>query len=76
MERLRINKMYSYKCDICGAYLDPGEQCDCRNTYEKNMRMMDELLAPDQDGQMTLKETLIGHHRNYMEVEHGKFISD
>lgn len=21
--------MYSNTCDICGAYLDPGEKCDC-----------------------------------------------
>ena len=54
--------MYSYKCDICGAYLDPGEQCDCRNTHDKNMRMVDELLAPDQDGQMTLKESMKMEH--------------
>ena len=22
--------MYSYKCGSCGAYLDPGERCDCK----------------------------------------------
>lgn len=21
--------MHQYKCDICGASLDPGEKCDC-----------------------------------------------
>ena len=21
--------MWDYKCDNCGATLDPGEQCDC-----------------------------------------------
>lgn len=21
--------MYGYVCDRCGAYLDPGEKCDC-----------------------------------------------
>lgn len=50
--------MYNYRCDNCGAYLDPGERCTCRSTYEKNLRMVEELLEPDPDGQMTLKETM------------------
>ena len=48
--------MYNYRCDSCGAYLDPGEQCDCHSTHEKNLQMVDELLAEDRDGQMILKE--------------------
>lgn len=39
--------MYNYICDICGAYLDPGERCSCHDTHEKNLRMVDELLEPD-----------------------------
>lgn len=50
--------MYNYRCDNCGAYLDPGERCTCRDTHEKNLRMVEELLEPDLDGQMTLKETM------------------
>ena len=50
--------MYNYRCDNCGAYLDPGERCTCSGTHEKNMQMVDELFAEDQDGQMTLKETM------------------
>ena len=23
--------MYSYRCEDCGAYLDPGESCDCKH---------------------------------------------
>lgn len=38
--------------------------------------MVDELLAEDQDGQMTLKETLKRHYRNNMEVEYGNIIRD
>ena len=48
--------MYNYRCDNCGAYLDPGERCTCHDTHEKNLQMVDELLAEDQDGQMILKE--------------------
>ena len=47
--------MYSYQCDICGAYLDPGEHCTCHKAHEKNIQMVDELLEPDQDGQMVLR---------------------
>lgn len=48
--------MYNYRCDNCGAHLDPGERCACSGTHEKNLQMVDELLSEDQDGQMMLKE--------------------
>lgn len=51
-----MSPMYNYICERCGCYLDPGEHCDCLRTYEHNRQMVDELLAEDQDGQMTLKE--------------------
>mgnify|MGYP006067084905 CR=1 FL=1 len=50
--------MYNYRCDSCGAYLDPGERCTCHDTHEKNLQMVDELLTEDQDGQMALTETI------------------
>ena len=29
--------MYYNVCPVCGAHLDPGEKCDCRDTdHEKN----------------------------------------
>ena len=48
--------MYNYRCEDCGAYLDPGERCTCHSTHERNLQMVDELLTEDWDGQMTLKE--------------------
>lgn len=48
--------MYNYRCDNCGAYLDPGERCSCHDTHEKNLQMVDEMLTEDRDGQMILKE--------------------
>lgn len=39
--------MYSYRCDICGAYLDPGEQrhpCDdCRRAAEFKLARMKKM---------------------------------
>lgn len=63
--------MYNYRCEDCGAHLDPGERCTCSSTHEKNLRMVDELLTEDQDGRMTLKETMKRQYRNYMEEEKG-----
>lgn len=51
-----VKLMYNYRCNNCGAYLDPGERCACSDTHEKNLQMVDELLIEDQDGQMSLKE--------------------
>ena len=68
--------MYNYRCDNCGAYLDPGEHCICRDTHERNLAMVDELFAEDPDGQMILRETMKRQYRNYMEVEHGNIIRD
>lgn len=48
--------MYNYRCDNCGAYLDPGERCTCNSTHERNLQMVDDLMVEDRDGQMTLKE--------------------
>lgn len=55
-----VMPMYNYRCDNCGAYLDPGERCTCHDTHEKNLQMVDELLTEDQDGQMILRETKDG----------------
>lgn len=66
--------MYNYRCDSFGSYLDPGERCTCHSTHECNLQMVDELLTEDQDGQMTLRETMKRQYRNYMEVEHGNII--
>lgn len=66
--------MHAYICPRCGLYLDPGEKCDCLKTQERNRQIVDELLVEDQDGQMTLRETMKRQYRNYMEVEHGNII--
>lgn len=30
--------MYAHKCEFCGAYLDPGERCDCLDEKEKESK--------------------------------------
>jgi hypothetical protein len=51
--------MYGYKCDICGAYLDPGEKCeDCqraeRRRIEKARKIRNVLNVPEH-GQIEIK---------------------
>jgi hypothetical protein len=30
--------MYYKQCPLCGAYLDPGEDCDCRNETHRRRK--------------------------------------
>ena len=53
--------MYGYICPDCGAYLDPGETCDCieerKEHEEKSNEAIDKLiqmLAEDKDGQLKI----------------------
>ena len=39
--------MYNYRCNNCGAYLDPGERCTCRDIHEKNIRLAEALLCEE-----------------------------
>ncbi len=39
--------MYYHECPCCGAYLDPGEPCDC------------EIENPPDDGEDRLTETVV-----------------
>lgn len=50
--------MYNYRCDICGAYLDPGESCDCRGRRREQQEAVAEMLTADKDGQMVLREAI------------------
>lgn len=47
--RLRI-------CDECGANLDPGERCDCKDEQKKKIRYIENYIAENfekrKDGQM------------------------
>ena len=44
----------SYQCDECGAYLDPGEHCDCMEERELKIREVMNMLLMAEDGQYVL----------------------
>ena len=43
--------MMNYICEHCGAYLDPGEKCDCMDEKKKNIERIMEFLIPSDSGQ-------------------------
>lgn len=50
--------MYRYQCEDCGAYLDPGETCDCREKRNRDIEAVESMLTTEKDGQMVLKEAV------------------
>ena len=53
--------MYLYICPVCGAYLDPGERCDCteerereeQERAERNLDIWKDLIR-EEDGQLRI----------------------
>lgn len=46
------------ECPYCGANLDPGELCDCRDKEEEYKRKCADLFTHEQSGQMVLREAI------------------
>lgn len=47
--------MFYKTCRFCGAHLDPGERCECRNEeIAKKQRFMS-LFESGKDGQIQIK---------------------
>lgn len=47
--------MFYQTCRFCGAHLDPGERCECRNEeIVKKQRFMS-LFESGKDGQIQIK---------------------
>ncbi len=51
-------ELFEYICPECGARLDPGERCDCRDEREierkKREEAFKELLIEGKDGQLRM----------------------
>lgn len=47
--------MYFRICEHCGAYLDPGETCDCAERSRKKSSDYMALFENGHDGQMKIK---------------------
>ncbi len=53
--------MYGYICEVCGAHLDPGETCDCKEELKKqedaSAKVLEEIfqmLREEKDGQLRI----------------------
>ena len=53
-----IRDRHNYICEECGAYLDPGEKCDCMAKRKETEEQYEQLLKQEKDGQFTLKELI------------------
>ena len=47
-----------YKCERCGANLDPGEHCECREEKNERINRMCELFHTENNGQLVLREVI------------------
>ena len=45
---------YYSTCPDCGAHLDPGEPCDCREEKELERAKRQSMFSPGKDGQMQM----------------------
>ena len=43
-----------YKCEHCGAYLDPGEHCDCLEQKERVVQKIMDMMLLSDDGQYAI----------------------
>ncbi|MBH1941672.1 hypothetical protein I5677_12285 [Mobilitalea sibirica] len=55
---------YYHTCSECGAFLDPGEKCDCSKKSEQLRKKYEQLTAVTNDGQIVLGGNLIENCKN------------
>ena len=56
---------YYHTCSICGATLDPGEKCDCRDLEALREKVMATVLALPQDKQQLVLEFIERRTQRY-----------
>ena len=44
--------MMNYICEHCGAYLDPGEKCDCMDEKKQREERLFAMMQEGADGQI------------------------
>lgn len=42
-------------CPDCGAHLDPGETCDCKEEKERESVKMQSMFSSGKDGQISMR---------------------
>lgn len=57
--------MYFRICKHCGAYLDPGETCDCAERSRKKSSDYMVLFENGHDGQMKMKVEEMNENYKY-----------
>lgn len=57
--------MYFRICKHCGAYLDPGETCDCAERSRKKSSDYMALFENGHDGQMKMKVEEMNENYKY-----------
>lgn len=57
--------MYFRICEHCGAYLDPGETCDCAEWSRKKSSDYMALFENGHDGQMKMKVEEMNENYKY-----------
>jgi len=56
--------MKNYICNYCGAFLDPGEICDCLEDEFMTIAKWDKLIAQDIDRQLSQRKSLTNESDN------------
>ncbi len=57
--------MYFRICEHCGAYLDPGETCDCAERSRKKSSDYMALFENGHDGQIKMKVEEMNENYKY-----------
>ncbi len=47
--------MYGRQCEDCGAFLDPGEKCDCKSEKALRDATLEKLISCDTSSQYRLR---------------------
>ncbi len=50
----------NYRCDKCGAFLDPGERCDCQEERYHKLERFLAFVREAEDGQIEMNLEVCG----------------